>query len=156
MHVHELMVTNVLTCREGDSLERAAQLMWEGDVGAIPVVDADYRVIGMITDRDICMAAYTQGRPLWTIPVETAMSKTVVTCHADDNVSTAEMVMREAKVRRLPVVNHEGKLVGLLSLTDLAREATHERPGEDAPRPHDLAQTLARIVEPRRPANPTA
>jgi len=61
MRAQELMVKHVLSCQEGDSMERAAHLMWEGDIGALPVVDDAGRVIGMITDRDICMAAYTQG-----------------------------------------------------------------------------------------------
>jgi len=65
MNASDVMTKTVRSCSAGDSLQRAAQLMWEGDCGSVPVVDSDNRVVGILTDRDIAMAAYTQGRPLW-------------------------------------------------------------------------------------------
>ena len=72
MKVAELMTRSVLAAHPQDSLARAAQMMWDHDCGALPVIDDSGRVLGMITDRDVCMAAYTQGRPLAEIPVEIA------------------------------------------------------------------------------------
>ncbi|MGF1511169.1 MAG: CBS domain-containing protein [Myxococcota bacterium] len=123
MKVREIMSEPVLTCRSTDSLAQAAQLMWEHDCGAVPVLDGDDRLVGMITDRDICMACYTQGKPLWEMLVVLAMAKKVVSCRADDGIGVVEQLMREHQIRRLPVVDEDGELVGLLSLSDLARSA---------------------------------
>jgi CBS domain-containing protein len=100
--------------------------MWEADIGCVPVVDGDGGVIGMLTDRDICMAAYTQGRPLADIPVASAMSKQVYSCRPSDAVAVALKVMETTQVHRLPVVDQHDQLVGLLSLADIAREAQRE------------------------------
>jgi CBS domain-containing protein len=103
--------------------------MWTQDCGCLPVIETDGigRVIGMITDRDICMSALFQGRPLHDLSVSEAMSKTLRTCRPSDSLATAERLMQEAQIRRLPVVADEGSLVGLLSLGDLAREALREQ-----------------------------
>ena len=151
MRAKELMITNVLTCQAGDSLERAAQLMWEGDVGALPVVDADKRVIGMITDRDICMAAYTQGCGLGARSVGRAMSRQPHTCKPDDGIALVEEEMRRHQVRRLPVVD-EGRLVGMLSLNDLALAAGNRKGSKTGQVTLEgVATTLARICERRAP-----
>jgi len=80
----------------------------------------------MITDRDICMAAFFQGAPISGIKVSTVMSRQLFSSFADDDLSAAETIMREKKVRRLPVLNQEGRLVGLVSLSDIARHADDE------------------------------
>jgi CBS domain-containing protein len=100
--------------------------MWEHDCGCVPVLNEDARVVGMITDRDICMAAFFQGTPLSGIKVSTVMSRQLFDCTSDDDLSAAERIMREKKVRRLPVLNEGGRLVGLLSLSDIARDADEE------------------------------
>jgi CBS domain-containing protein len=101
--------------------ERRGRIMWESDCGCVPVVECDGTVVGMITDRDICMAAYTQGRRLTHMTVEGAASKNLVTIGKDESLRRAEELMRDAQVRRLLVVDSAGRLVGLLSLADLAR-----------------------------------
>lgn len=116
------MTREVRTCRPDDSLHAAAKVMWDCDCGCVPVVDDDRRVIGMLTDRDICMAAYTQERPLSSLRVSDAMSKEVFACSPGDPVSTAEEVMRTKQVRRLPVVE-DGRLAGIVSLNDLSLTA---------------------------------
>jgi CBS domain-containing protein len=149
MKVEQVMSRNPVSCRADDSLQRAAQLMWEHDVGAVPVVDAAQRVIGMITDRDVCMSAYTQGRALGSVRVSTGMAHQVECCHPDDSLMAAQEAMRARQVRRLPVVDHQGKLVGMLSLNDLAR-ATIERPlGGSRIAPEQVATTLAAVCSPR-------
>ncbi len=128
MKVEQLMTRTVKTCTETDSLNRAAQLMWESDCGFIPVIsgNGDGSLVGVITDRDIAMAAYIQGKQLWAIPAGAVMARKVIACNADDGVSLAEALMRENRVRRLAVVDRNGRLVGVLSLNDMAREAQRE------------------------------
>jgi len=123
MKIEQIMNRNVRYCRPQDSLNSAAQIMWEAGCGAVPVVDEQSRPIGFLTDRDVCMAAYTQGRLLREIPVETAMARKVVTCGVEDELSTAAVLMQQNRTRRLPVIDQDGTLVGLLSLDDLACEA---------------------------------
>jgi CBS domain-containing protein len=127
MRVAQLMSQPVITCSANDSLNEAARLMWEHDCGSIPVVDGDGKVVGIVTDRDVCMAAYTQGERLCCIPVATAMAKQVFSCHPDDNLEKVEAVMGEQQIRRLPVVDDDNHPLGLLSLNDLAQEAVLPR-----------------------------
>ena len=123
MEVRKMMVHDVKTCHAHDSLTVAAQVMWEHACGCVPVVDEQRRPVGFLTDRDICMAAYTQGASLQALRVETAMARNVISCHADDEIIDAARIMRETGVRRLPVVDRDGSLVGLLCLDDLACES---------------------------------
>lgn len=145
--VRELMNSQPATCSPEDSLNRAVQLFWELDCGCVPVVDAERRVVGMITDRDVCMAAYTQGRPLADLTVESAMSKVVHCCSPEDTIGEAARVMAEKQVRRLPVVE-DGKLAGMLSLADLTQHVQHHR-GNRAPGWLALGHTIAAVSEPR-------
>jgi CBS domain-containing protein len=106
-----------------------------------------------VTDRDICMAAYFQGMPLSGIQVSTAMSRQLIVCSSDDDLSAAERIMREKKVRRLPVLNKQGRLVGLLSISDIARRADEEYAGGAAHRyvsDAEVARLAAAVSESRR------
>jgi CBS domain-containing protein len=150
MSVNEIMTHPAVTCPTSSTLDQAARLMWEFDCGSIPVVDDSGRVCGMVTDRDICMAAYTQGKPLTAIPVTTAMAHDVVAVHGEDNVEHAEALMRRAQVRRLPVLDGEGRPVGLVSLNDLARlSARAKKSAVD----RELVQTLAAVCQPHPRSN---
>ena len=152
VQVRQLMMkADVQTCAPEDSLDTAARLLWEADVGVLPVVSGG-RTVGMITDRDICMAAYTQGRPLRELQVSSAMSRRVYGVRPETPLSEATLIMREHQVRRLPVVDQEGKLVGLLSLNDLARDAARARAKVSM---KEVAETLAAVCE-RQPATETA
>jgi CBS domain-containing protein len=151
MDIFKLMTRQVFTCRPDDSLATAAAVLWDNDVGCAPVVDAERHVVGMITDRDICMAAYTKGVPLSQIQVSDVMSREIHACSPDQTVVEAEAVMRSRRVRRTPVVDRDGRLVGILSLNDLAREATTRRGRKTSELPVDeVAATLAAVSEPRR------
>jgi CBS domain-containing protein len=123
MKVGDLMTKDVRTCFATDSLNRAAQVMWENDCGCVPIVNDQGNLVGILTDRDICMAAYTQGRPLADIAVGAAASVKVTTVKETDSLSQAEKLMHDVQVRRLPVVDDHQRLVGLLSIGDLARRA---------------------------------
>jgi CBS domain-containing protein len=116
--VRTLMATHVRVCHPEDSLTEAAQLMWNGDWGAIPVV-ADGKAIGMISDRDVCMATFTQGKAPSELRVEGAMSKELYSCAPDDSIADALAMMAKQRVRRLPVLSPEGKVVGIVSLADV-------------------------------------
>jgi CBS-domain-containing membrane protein len=153
MKIDKLMSTSVFSCGAEDDLSVAAKIMWENDVGCVPVVDSQKRVIGMITDRDACMAAFTQGRRLDEIRVGLVMSKNVQVCGATDDVRVAEEIMQREQMHRLPVVDADKRLVGLLSLNDLAREAADERFLLDKGLGLDeVALTLARISAHRQHA----
>ncbi len=123
MKVEQMMNHAVKACHPEDSLNKAAQTMWENVCGAVPIVDAEFKPIGFLTDRDICMAAYTQGKPLQALTVDGAMARKVVCCQLEDDLDSAMQLMREKHFRRLPVVGPDGKLIGILSLDDLAHEA---------------------------------
>src|SRR4051812_27450098 len=114
-NVRALATTQVHTCSAEDSLARAAELMWEHDCGVVPVTQ-DSRVVGLVTDRDICMATYTQGRPPAEIRVGDVMSKGVHACSPDDSVASALSQMAAKRVRRLPVIDSDGRLIGILAL----------------------------------------
>lgn len=153
MPIADLMSRNVATCRADEWLDAAAKLMWDLDIGCVPVVDEQQHVIGIITDRDICMAAFTQGKAPQQIFVREAMAREVYSCLPDDNLAEAEEIMRKRRVRRLPVVDFDGRLVGLISLNDLARESARQqtRVQKDLT-PLDVSATLAAICQPRHPA----
>ena len=151
MRIEQLMSKPAVTCGQDDSLNTAAQLMWEHDCGAVPVLGDEGTVVGLLTDRDVCMAAYTQGKPLQAIPVSRAMGKQVYSCHPDESIEAAEQLMTEHRIRRLPVVDGEGRPVGILSLNDVARDAASSRAGNGAQR--EVARTLAAICQPRLHGN---
>lgn len=123
MKVREVMSTGAKVCTLTDNLSAAAGLMWENDCGILPVVAEGGKVVGLITDRDICMAANLKNRNLWNIAVEDVISGRVFTCKPDDDIRSALRVMQENKVRRLPVVGPEGTLAGILSLNDVVIRA---------------------------------
>lgn len=143
MLVAELMTRNTTSVRADQTLADAAQLMWDCDCGALPVVDGA-RAIGMITDRDICMATWSRGAPPSAIGVTEAMSQNVVHCSANDSIGRAEAIMQSNQVRRLPVVDAEERLIGILSLADIARATERAKLVPDGAG-NGLAATLAGI-----------
>jgi CBS domain-containing protein len=146
MKVRDVMNARPRTVRPHDKLSEAARIMWDHDCGWIPVVDDGGRVLGVVTDRDVCMAAYTRGRPLADIAVEGTMSTNVFSTHGDDPLENALALMRNYRVRRLPVVDDGGRVIGLLSLSDLSRRAAAK---DSAVQPIEVIATLAAICEPR-------
>jgi CBS domain-containing protein len=121
--VADLMTRTVRACAIHNTLNDAARIMWDHDCGCAPVVDAHGRLAGIVTDRDLCMAAYTQGVALAAIPVERAMSARVISCSRGDDLETAHRLMRTHLIHRLPVVDTRGHLLGILSLSDLVSHA---------------------------------
>ncbi len=146
MRIKEIMNAPAIACRSDDMLTKPAQLMWEHDCGAMPVVGEEGQVIGMVTDRDICMAAYLQNRTLDSIRVSEIMARQVLTCRTEDPVDAAERVMRENQVRRIPVLDPENRLAGILSMNDIARKATDSRKNGAE---REFIRTMSAICQPR-------
>ena len=120
MKVEHVMTKDVQTCRPETNLADAAMRMWRNDCGALPVVADGEKVIGIITDRDICMAGATKHRDQASIRVEEVISGKVYGCSPDVDIHEALKIMRKNQVRRLPIIRAEdGKLVGILSLNDV-------------------------------------
>jgi CBS domain-containing protein len=121
MQIHEIMSRNVTLASPEDTLQEAALMMAELDAGALPVGEND-RLVGMITDRDIAIRGDAAGCDPTTTPVERIMSREAVKyCYEDDDVDDIARNMADQQVRRLPVVNREKRLVGIISLGDIAR-----------------------------------
>ncbi len=152
MNIQELMTKPAITCRPGDTLNTAARLMWEHDCGALPIVNDEDQLVGLITDRDICMSAYTEGSPLLAIPVSHAMAKVVFSCHANDSLEEAERLMSEKQIRRIPIVDDDDRPIGILSLNDVVRYAAS--PAQHETLDHEVTQTMAAIGQPRVEAQP--
>lgn len=151
MRVEQIMTRQVSSCGTEDTLVQAAQLMWEHDCGCLPVCSGNgaNRVVGVITDRDICMSALFKGKPLYELRVADAMSQQLQTCRPSDTLTHVEKMMSQARIRRLPVVDDQGSLLGMISLADLAREAAREN---TAPKQEvtetEVGDTLANICQP--------
>jgi CBS domain-containing protein len=130
--IGSIMTAPVHVCSTEDTLQRAAQIMWDADCGAVPVVDAEGCLRGVVTDRDICMATYTKGAAPRSIRVADVMSRRVRSCSADDSLQRAIASMAEAQVHRLPVVGADGRPIGMISLADIVRSAAllGQRDGE--------------------------
>src|SRR5690348_10909100 len=105
MQIRDIMSHPPVTAPIDSSADLVARLMWEFDCGVVPIVDRDGKLEGIVTDRDICMAAYTQGKPLSAIPVVSAMSHDIIACRVDDAVGSVEQLMRDSQVHRVPVLD---------------------------------------------------
>jgi CBS domain-containing protein len=139
------MSTEVISCTPDMDLGRVGWLMWEGDCGALPVIRAG-RVVGMITDRDVCLAAAMKPRPCSEIQVAEAMGTTdPAFVRPASTLEEALALMERRRVRRLPVVDGDDRLVGILSLNDVVRKT-------GAAASHRILATLRAIAEPRLPA----
>lgn len=124
MNVEHLMTRDVECCTPDANLAEAAMVMWRRDCGFVPVVERPGgRLVGVITDRDICMATATKHAGPDSLPVSSVMNRHAVTCTPSDDIQTAMTRMCEKQMRRLPVVDRDGRLTGVLSLNDLARAA---------------------------------
>lgn len=126
MKVQDIMTSDVQCCGPDTNLASAAKMMWDSDCGALPVLNVQGQVVSMITDRDICMATATKNRPPSEITVWETVSGKAHTCRMSDDVHTALDTMKRHRVRRVPVVDDDGMLQGIIAINDfvlLAGEA---------------------------------
>lgn len=151
MRIDQLMRKPAITCRHSENLQAVAQRMWEQDCGVLPVVDDAGKMVGIVTDRDVCMAAYTQNKTLSAIPVTTAMAKAVFSMSPGASIEAAEQLMGEKQVHRLPVADADGKPLGVISMNDIARYAA----GTRTPAAQEVAlKAYAAIAQPRAQPQP--
>lgn len=147
MKVRDLLRGETGRCSPETDLRAAAGMLWEEETSLLPVVDGSGRVVGVITDRDICMAL-ARGEPTPEgIHVGRVMTSKVIGCHADDDVLTALETMRLRQVRRLPVLDGQGSLQGVLTLDDVARVAGPGR-GHSGVGLDEVALTLKAVSTP--------
>lgn len=118
MKIKKLMKTDVGCCNSGDDLTKAVAIMRLKDCGAVPVVDDEKKLVGIVTDRDICLAVAESDKKPSEIKVSEVIKKRIISCSADDNLKTALKKMKRIKVKRLPVVGKNREIVGILSITD--------------------------------------
>ena len=124
MKVSDVMTKDIETVRPDQQARDAARFMLQADTGSIPVTEGE-RLVGMITDRDIAVRGVALGYGPDT-PVSELMTSGVVSAHADDEIEEAARKMGEAQVRRLPVIDDDQRLVGVVSLGDLSREGPEQ------------------------------
>jgi CBS domain-containing protein len=156
MKVQDLMTSEVKSCRPETNLAEAAAMMLEYDCGALPVVNHEHRVIGMITDRDIAIAAATKARLASEIRVSEVISRKVYSAMPDEDIHTALKIMRHEKVRRLPIVNRDGMLQGILSLNDIALRAEEEEGRRHPDLTYEGAMSAFKAICEHRPARQAA
>lgn len=145
MRISEVMSHPAVSCRADMTLDAIVRLMSEYDCGVVPVVDNDGRLAGILTDRDVCLAALKRNQALHMIPVGEVMARQVYSCRGEDFVESAERLMRDRRIHRVPVVDADRRLVGVLSIDDLAQVAAHvRRSGVE----REFVQTVADICRP--------
>lgn len=149
MTCSDAMTPNPKCCYPTDTVVRAAQIMREEDVGPVPVIDPGTRkLVGLVTDRDIALNVVAQGREPHAVEVQDIMSENLVTCRMNDDYDSAVSCMAEYQVRRIPVVNEDGSLAGIISQADVARQSSESDVGHvveeisDAPVRHSVSSHM--------------
>lgn len=145
MIVSEIMKRPPATCTTSETVSDAARVMHEHKCGFVPVVDPHGAVVGVVTDRDVCLVVGDKHRAMTHVSVQDAMSHPVFSCYADDNVKTTLATMAKRHVRRLPVLDKHGHLQGVLSIDDIV-QARYRRGGPTA---DDILAALRAIGGPR-------
>jgi CBS-domain-containing membrane protein len=147
MKVKEIMTPDAKAIWITQSLADAAKEMWENDCGALPIIKDGRKVVGMLTDRDICMAAAMRDCKLSQISVEEVMNKRVYGTAVDEKIEEALHTMREHKIRRLPVLSPDGELEGIISMNDIVLHAKIQN-GKKPPIDYaDVVKTYHAICE---------
>jgi CBS domain-containing protein len=146
MKVKDIMTPNAKAIWLTESLADAAQIMWENDCGVVPIIKDGRKVIGMITDRDICMAVAMRDKNPSSVSVEEVMCGQVYSVNAEDEIEQVLETMQEHKIRRLPVVNDEGELEGIVSMNDVVLHANADE-GENTIEFGEVIKTYHAICE---------
>ena len=134
MKIKHVMTKDPTCCVPSDTAQRAASLMRGEQAGVVPVIENEQsqKIVGVVTDRDLCMNVVAEGRDPATTRVEECMTSAVVTCSSQDSVEKATQLMRENQIRRIPIIDEQRRLVGIVSMADIVGRAnvktteTHE------------------------------
>jgi CBS domain-containing protein len=147
--IKEIMTASPTSCKESDSLKKIAQLMDSLNIGSLPVVDQNDKVLGMITDRDICILAGSVEKGLEQLKVRDAMSASIETINADEDTTAALKLMRTKQIGRLPVVDAEKKLKGIITLNGIVRgvRGTSDKEEIEYKGKENVISTLEAIAE---------
>jgi CBS domain-containing protein len=151
MRVKNMMTKDPKFCVPADTAQHAAGLMRDEHAGIVPVVESaqSLRIVGVVTDRDLCMNVVAEGRDPRAVPVEECMTAKVVTCTSNDSVERVTELMRENQIRRVPVVNEQHELLGIVALADVVERAT--------PKATQTHETLKKVSAPTEdPSKPRA
>jgi CBS domain-containing protein len=148
MQVRQIMTEDPACCGPGQTVQEAARVMARDDCGCVPVVDQDDTVVGVVTDRDIACRCVAEGKAPET-QIREVMSSPARCCTPSDDVAEAERIMSEAQVRRVPVVDEQGRIVGMVAQADLARSRTQL--GDE-----QVAEVLATVSAPTGAASQTS
>lgn len=156
MKVQDVMSSEVKTCHIEESLATAATRMWDYDCGVLPVVNYENRVVGMITDRDIAIAVGTKSRLASDITIGEVMNGQVIAAALEEDIHAALRTMRHEKVRRLPVINRDGMLQGILSINDVVLRAEEEKGRRHPELNYEDAMSTVKAICEHRPAQHAA
>lgn len=142
MRVKDLMTKDVICVLPTEGIPMAARTMKEAEVGALPVVSdrKSWKLLGIVTDRDICLRVLATGKQPKDVQIREVMTPKPIVCRPEDTLATCESLMRKNRVRRIPVVEKEGKLVGIVAQADLALHAPAV----------DISRVLADVSKPAR------
>ena len=155
MKVKEIMTQSAVCCGSETNVGRAVELMWNRNVGTLPVVNNDGKLIGVVTDRDICIALGTRNRLPGDLTVGEIAIREVFTCKPNEDIHEALLEMAEHQVRRLPVVNDQGVPLGLLSMDDLiVHSELGKLRGACDLSSEEVAATMKKVYGLRRPLVP--
>jgi CBS domain-containing protein len=142
MQVADMMTKNVQCCSPSDPISRAAQIMSDVNCGAVPIVDENNKVVGMLTDRDIVLRVIAKGVDADACTCSDCMTSNVITASPDTDAHECADTMASKQIRRIPVVDREGRLAGIVALGDMATVNIHE---------NEAGQALSQISEPAQP-----
>jgi len=141
---YEIMTSNPRTCSPLATAHDAAQIMLEEDVGSVPMVDdGSQKLVGIVTDRDLCLGVVAAGEHPMEVPVVECMSAAPITCRPDDDVEVAEELMKEHQIRRIPVVDPQKRCIGMIAQADIALQEQE---------PKNVRETVREISRPARAA----
>ena len=137
MTCKEIMTANPTTCTATTHAQAVALIMSEEDVGVVPVIDEkSKRLVGLVTDRDLCLEVVAEGKSPQEVRVSTVMSRPLATCLAEDDLQRCLNLMKEHRLRRIPIVDEKGQCVGIISQRDIALHMTQ---------PQEVHETLREI-----------
>jgi CBS domain-containing protein len=144
MEVREIMTATPACCTPDATASRAAHMMKEQDTGIIPIVESEYsrKVVGVVTDRDLCLTVVAEGRNPESVTVKEVMTSDVVACRPDADVEQAVALMRENRIRRIPVLDADQMILGIVSMADLLQRS-------DLPS-GETHQMMKEVTEPTR------
>ncbi len=123
MRVEDIMTKEVSSCSPGTNAAAAAEIMWNKDCGSVPIIEDGGRIVGIVTDRDLFIALGTRNQRAADLPVSEIMNHEVLICSPEDDLRVALKTMAQERVHRLPVVDQDGALQGILSIDDVVSRA---------------------------------